>query len=134
MRVQLGLASVHWFCSCPGAAVRLVGGSSCEGILELNHQGDWKPVMASHLTLKRAADICRELDCGSVLSLENHASTQRDVWSIRFCQPGLDLALCTTKGVSNGQIRLSCSGKPPHQAHVLTRTWSRILHKTFVLN
>ncbi|XP_041661869.1 scavenger receptor cysteine-rich type 1 protein M130-like [Cheilinus undulatus] len=53
--------------------VRLVGGASrCAGILERRERGDWRPVEVSlkDWNLTSAVTACRQLDCGSVLSLE----------------------------------------------------------------
>ncbi|KAM8761542.1 scavenger receptor cysteine-rich type 1 protein M130-like [Acanthopagrus schlegelii] len=66
-------------------SVRLVGGDSrCAGTLELKHQGEWRPVSYSDWSLKTAAVVCRELDCGSAVSVrEREESSARPVWLIR---------------------------------------------------
>ncbi|XP_055362309.1 scavenger receptor cysteine-rich type 1 protein M130-like isoform X3 [Betta splendens] len=68
-------------CSEP---VRLVGGDSrCAGKLELKHEGEWRPVGGFRWTLKEAAVICRELDCGSAVSIQEcEESSERLVWGI----------------------------------------------------
>ena len=52
--------------------VRLVGGASrCAGKVELLHQGEWRRLVrysSYGWTLKTAAIVCRELDCGSAVS------------------------------------------------------------------
>ncbi|XP_038595529.1 CD5 antigen-like, partial [Micropterus salmoides] len=65
--------------------VRLVGGASrCAGTLELKHQGDWRPVSYSDRNLETAAGVCRELDCGSAVSVgQRKESSDRPVWRIR---------------------------------------------------
>ncbi|XP_074503517.1 CD5 antigen-like [Sebastes fasciatus] len=99
-------------------SVRLVGGDSrCAGTLELKHQGDWRPVgnYYSDWTLKAAAAACRDLDCGSAVSVEQREeSSQRSVWLIRsVCvQSGSALRECATSGYSNSILNLTCSGKP----------------------
>ncbi|XP_031696991.1 deleted in malignant brain tumors 1 protein-like [Anarrhichthys ocellatus] len=65
-------------------AVRLVGGDSrCAGTLEVKHQEDWRPVNVYDRTLKTAAVACRELDCGSAVSIrEREESSEISVWWI----------------------------------------------------
>ncbi|XP_063735112.1 scavenger receptor cysteine-rich type 1 protein M130-like [Eleginops maclovinus] len=75
--------------------VRLVGEQSrCAGELELKHQGDWRLVRGcySSWTPKRADVVCRELDCGSAVSVEQRVdSTCRPAW----------LILCSGKPISD---------------------------------
>ncbi|XP_074482530.1 scavenger receptor cysteine-rich type 1 protein M130-like [Sebastes fasciatus] len=95
--------------------VRLVGGDSrCAGTLELKHQGDWRPVSDdySDWTLKEAAAVCRDLDCGSAVSVEERKeSSDRSVWRIRSdcVQSGSALRECATSGSSNSILNLTCS-------------------------
>ncbi|XP_074517822.1 scavenger receptor cysteine-rich type 1 protein M130-like [Sebastes fasciatus] len=103
--------------------VRLVGGDSrCAGTLELKHQGDWRPVSDYDRRpvrgyyygwiLKEAAAACRELDCGSAVSVEQREeSSQRSVWSIRYdcVQSGSALRECAISGSSNSILDLNCS-------------------------
>ncbi|XP_050921552.1 scavenger receptor cysteine-rich type 1 protein M130 isoform X2 [Lates calcarifer] len=50
--------------------VRLAGGSNhCSGRLEMRHQGDWTPVDGQNYYLTSAAAVCRQLHCGSVVSV-----------------------------------------------------------------
>ncbi|XP_015232543.1 PREDICTED: scavenger receptor cysteine-rich type 1 protein M130-like, partial [Cyprinodon variegatus] len=69
-------------CSEP---VRLVGGASrCEGLLEVK-LGTWRPVNASNWTMKEAALACRELDCGSVVSMGTRNNTSVKLfWEINL--------------------------------------------------
>ncbi|XP_031696780.1 soluble scavenger receptor cysteine-rich domain-containing protein SSC5D-like, partial [Anarrhichthys ocellatus] len=100
-------------------AVRLVGGvSRCAGTLEVKHQGDWKPVDGSNYnsdydwTLKTAADVCRDLDCGSAFSnRQREESSQRSVWRIDyFCvHSGSDLRECIRSCSSSSILDLTCS-------------------------
>ncbi len=100
------------FCSDP---VRLVGGASrCAGTLELK-QGDWSPVTYSYWTLQEAAVICRELDCGSAVSVgRREESSDRSAWWIwsDCVQSGSSLRDCVTSRDSRFILDLICSGKP----------------------
>ncbi|XP_037615882.1 CD5 antigen-like [Sebastes umbrosus] len=97
-------------CSEP---VRLVGGDSrCGGTLEVKHQGDWRPVSDSYWTLKKAAAVCRDLDCGSAVSVkEREESSRRSVWRISsYCvQSGSALRECVTSYSSKSILNLTCS-------------------------
>ncbi|XP_059211493.1 scavenger receptor cysteine-rich type 1 protein M130-like [Centropristis striata] len=99
-------------CSEP---VRLVGGDSrCAGTLELKHGGVWRPVGGydSAWTLKEAAAACRELDCGSAVSLEERAeSSDRSMWSIiPDCDlSGSALRDCAYSYSSQSILNLTCS-------------------------
>ncbi|XP_026030427.1 scavenger receptor cysteine-rich type 1 protein M130-like isoform X1 [Astatotilapia calliptera] len=66
--------------------VRLVGGPSrCAGTLELKHLREWRPMGYSDdsWTLKAAAVVCEQLDCGSAVSMEATQSSYKFVWLIR---------------------------------------------------
>uniref|UniRef100_A0A8P4GU11 SRCR domain-containing protein n=1 Tax=Dicentrarchus labrax TaxID=13489 RepID=A0A8P4GU11_DICLA len=96
--------------------VRLVGGDSrCAGTLELKHNGDWRPVMGRGWNLKAANVVCRNLDCGSAVSVgERKESSVRPVWLINFdcVQSGSSLRKCATSESSSSILNLTCSGKP----------------------
>ncbi|XP_049893324.1 scavenger receptor cysteine-rich type 1 protein M160-like [Epinephelus moara] len=99
-------------CSEP---VRLVGGDSrCAGTLELNYQGDWRPVSDryEHWTLREAVVACGELDCGSAVSVgRREESSDRSVWLIlpHCVQSGFALRECATPSSSSFIIVLTCS-------------------------
>uniref|UniRef100_A0A8D0DB66 SRCR domain-containing protein n=1 Tax=Sander lucioperca TaxID=283035 RepID=A0A8D0DB66_SANLU len=99
------------FCSEP---VRLVGGSShCAGTLEVK-QGEWRPMVVYPWTLKTAAAVCRELDCGSAVSVEERKeSSHRSVWRMRSncVQSGSALRDCAESRYSAYIQDLTCSGK-----------------------
>ncbi|KAA8589779.1 hypothetical protein FQN60_005192 [Etheostoma spectabile] len=69
-------------------SVRLEGGR-CTGTLQLKHHEEWRPVndLDSVWTLRTAAVACRELDCGSAVSVEQRKDfSYRSVWDIRsYC-------------------------------------------------
>ncbi|XP_075940198.1 CD5 antigen-like [Anarhichas minor] len=98
-------------CSEP---VRLVGGDSrCAGTLELK-RGDWRPVYDSYYdwTLKKAAVFCRDLDCGSAVSIrQREESSKRYVWRINpYCDhSGFALRDCLTSESSSSNLDLICS-------------------------
>ncbi|KAI9518334.1 hypothetical protein NQZ68_038605, partial [Dissostichus eleginoides] len=99
--------AVSLTCSEP---VRLERGSSrCEGDLEVRHQGEWRPVDID--TLKAAAVACRELDCGSAVSVEREESSERDVWDIDpVClDSGSALRECAGSSSSGDIMHLTCS-------------------------
>uniref|UniRef100_A0A671Y312 SRCR domain-containing protein n=1 Tax=Sparus aurata TaxID=8175 RepID=A0A671Y312_SPAAU len=93
--------------------VRLVGGSSrCAGALEVK-QGDWRPVYDSNWTLTSAAEVCRELHCGSVVSTELRIeSTLKSSWEIRpdCVQSGSALRECMSPMWSSSFLEVTCSG------------------------
>ncbi|XP_038586928.1 CD5 antigen-like [Micropterus salmoides] len=94
--------------------VRLVGGASrCAGTLEVKHQGDWRPGSDSVWTLKAAAVVCRDLDCGSAVSVgQRKKFVFRPVWGISFVcvQSGSALRDCVSSSSSSSILDLTCSG------------------------
>ncbi|XP_074465878.1 scavenger receptor cysteine-rich type 1 protein M130-like [Sebastes fasciatus] len=96
-------------------SVRLVGrGSHCAGTLEVKH-GDWRPVRHDDWTLREADVACRELDCGSAVSVEERdESSDRSVWWIRSdcIQSGSSLRDCALSYSFSSILNLTCSGKP----------------------
>uniref|UniRef100_A0A8B9SQ30 Soluble scavenger receptor cysteine-rich domain-containing protein SSC5D n=1 Tax=Anas platyrhynchos TaxID=8839 RepID=A0A8B9SQ30_ANAPL len=59
--------------TCSGF-VQLVGGDSpCSGILEVYDRDQWKAVCHSHFSAKAAEVVCRELQCGTALSVHGAA-------------------------------------------------------------
>ncbi|KAL3063534.1 hypothetical protein OYC64_003157 [Pagothenia borchgrevinki] len=106
--------AVSLTCSEPGG-VQLVGGESrCAGDLEVEHQGEWRPVEGSLWTLKDAGVACRELHCGSAVSVgERKESSKRSVWRISsLCvQSGSPLRECAVSYSSTSFLTLTCSDK-----------------------
>ncbi|XP_030255959.1 scavenger receptor cysteine-rich type 1 protein M160-like [Sparus aurata] len=72
-------------CSEP-SDIRLVGGSSsCVGRFEMKYKGNWKPVSLSFFSMwdmMSAAVVCRQMDCGSALSIETIHVDKIDAWDI----------------------------------------------------
>ncbi|XP_031144006.2 scavenger receptor cysteine-rich type 1 protein M130-like [Sander lucioperca] len=99
-------------CSEP---VRLVGGNRrCAGTLEVKYQREWRPVDLYFWPRKEAAAACRELDCGSAVSVEERESSYRSVWWIRSncVQFGSALRECASSLSSSSILDLTCLGKP----------------------
>ncbi|XP_027145741.1 scavenger receptor cysteine-rich type 1 protein M130 [Larimichthys crocea] len=98
-------------CSEP---VRLVGGNSrCAGTLELK-QGGWRPMghFTFYWTLKKAAVVCRDLDCGSVVSVgQSQESSDRSVWLLRTTcvHSRFSLRDCVTPDFSSSTLNVTCS-------------------------
>ncbi|XP_049909703.1 scavenger receptor cysteine-rich type 1 protein M160-like [Epinephelus moara] len=97
-------------CSEP---VRLVGGDShCAGALEVKHQREWRPVKGYDVTLKEAAIACRDLDCGSAVSVgEREDSIRRPVWRIdsNCIESGSALRECVKSDFSFYTWNFPCS-------------------------
>uniref|UniRef100_A0A8D0AJR6 SRCR domain-containing protein n=1 Tax=Sander lucioperca TaxID=283035 RepID=A0A8D0AJR6_SANLU len=101
-------------CSEP---VRLVGGASrCAGTLQVKHQREWRPVGGYYdwplkQTPEIAAAACRELDCGSAVSVKERESSVRSVWWIRSncVQSGSALRECAASLYSAYILDLTCS-------------------------
>ncbi|XP_031167355.2 scavenger receptor cysteine-rich type 1 protein M130-like [Sander lucioperca] len=96
-------------------SVRLVGGASrCAGTLEVKHNGEWRPVGGRYYdwSLKTAAAACRDLDCGSAVSLvQRNESSRRSVWWIRSdcVESGSALRECAASDSSYSFLDLICS-------------------------
>uniref|UniRef100_A0A8B9ZFS9 SRCR domain-containing protein n=1 Tax=Anas platyrhynchos TaxID=8839 RepID=A0A8B9ZFS9_ANAPL len=73
MEVPEGSGNSQLSLVAPGF-VRLVGGESpCSGSLEVYDRDQWKAVCHSHFGAKAAEVVCRELQCGTALSVHGAA-------------------------------------------------------------
>uniref|UniRef100_A0AAR2LE81 SRCR domain-containing protein n=1 Tax=Pygocentrus nattereri TaxID=42514 RepID=A0AAR2LE81_PYGNA len=69
--------------------VRLVdGGSRCAGTVEIFHGGEWRKVKKVYWDMKQATVVCKQLDCGSVVTATGRESgTDESEWSVEIhCQ------------------------------------------------
>ncbi|XP_053188847.1 antigen WC1.1-like isoform X2 [Scomber japonicus] len=84
--------------TCQGSYdVRLVGGETCEGILEGKLEGEWRP-LAGSLALWKAEhfnNVCEKLGCGSVLSTLKHNRYGR-VWELSCWESHTNSSFCKT--------------------------------------
>ena len=68
----------------------------------------------SEWSLKEAAIACREMECGSAVSIgRRDESPRRPVWEITpdCLQAGSTLRDCASSGSSSSMVELTCSGK-----------------------
>lgn len=99
--------------------VRLVGhGNRCAGELRFEHEAEWRKLSKQRTwSLKEAAVACRQLDCGSAVSVKNvrHRPKVLHVWNFYSDCDGSERALtdCGTvrKGLSDFTTEVICSGE-----------------------
>ncbi|XP_068927324.1 scavenger receptor cysteine-rich domain-containing protein SCART1-like [Petaurus breviceps papuanus] len=101
---------------------RLVNGSSrCAGTVELQIQGIWAPLCASHWDMEDASVLCHQLNCGSAVAALGMAYFEdgiHSIWSDEFHCVGTEHHLwkcpVSTLGAStcaSGQVAVTiCSG------------------------
>ncbi|XP_026025154.1 scavenger receptor cysteine-rich type 1 protein M130-like [Astatotilapia calliptera] len=101
--------------------VRLVGhGNRCAGELRFEHEAEWRKLSKQRTwSLKEAAVACRQLDCGSAVSVQNvrHRPKVLHVWNFYSDCDGSERALtdCGTvrKGHSDFTTQVICSDVLP---------------------
>ena len=90
------------------------GTSHCAGRVETKHEGDWRLMVMSWWNVKSASVVCRELDCGSAVSIATSSGSDQAAWRIRPSCVGSESSLteCGTKSSSSSRERLEviCSG------------------------
>ena len=108
--------------------VRLVGGTSlCNGKLEMNYQGEWRPVDLTYWNQKLSSVVCRQLACGSAVSTERTSeSLPEPVWLIHAFCDGSESSVrdCGTKQsfTSTTRLEVICSGNKPSLTTILYET------------
>ena len=104
--------------------VRLMknGTSQCEGQVEMNIFGSWKPLCATHWSMANANVVCQQLGCGVAISTPKEAyfvEGSDQIWEDRFHCSGAESFLwnCSVTalgipGCARGNTAsVICSGK-----------------------
>ena len=93
------------------------GASNCNGILEMKHRGEWRPVLAWFDWNRMSSSVvCRQLNCGAAVSTELNSSSKRERgWMIPSSCVGSESSLMECGPVksydSNLTLKINCSGK-----------------------
>ena len=92
-----------------------MGGTSvCAGRLLLKHEGEWRPV-DGHWNRRTASVVCRQLGCGSVVSIELiRGSDDEDNWRVKSACDGSESSLSECAypipDDSQNSMQVNCSG------------------------
>ena len=110
--------------------MRLVdGGSRCAGRVEIKYQEEWRRLYSTNgytWSMKTAAVVCRQLDCGSAVSTRGYRGDEdRRVWWFDSPCAGTESALRECGDVTGGDnsssvIEVICSG---NTHNVVIFTW-----------
>ena len=107
--------------------VRLVDGSSrCAGTLEIFHSGEWRGVTADRWSMKEAAVMCRQLDCGSAVKSTMSVSGGGETGFHIACK-GSESAVKECTILYSSKIRypvgVVCSGNSTNKNEVRLTLW-----------
>ena len=95
------------------------GISHCTGLVEMKHDGQWRPANDWNWNQKTASVLCRQLGCGTAVSTQRTSgSSHVPVWlnrlpcdgsetSMRWCRRGDEPESFTT----SKRLEVICSGK-----------------------
>ncbi|XP_072311997.1 scavenger receptor cysteine-rich type 1 protein M130-like [Eucyclogobius newberryi] len=105
--------AVNLTCSDPDE-VRLQSGTGrCDGALQLRHRGEWRNVEPLAWTLMTAAQMCRRLDCGPVVSSKLLQVPRHSAWQIRSpcaqSESSLRECVIAEEWSSDSMVQLTCS-------------------------
>ncbi|XP_072529569.1 scavenger receptor cysteine-rich domain-containing protein DMBT1-like [Salminus brasiliensis] len=100
--------------------VRLSGGKECEGEVEVYFRQDWRRILLDSWSESEASVVCRQLDCGSVLSISSSSPSSSE--HSYMCVTGFNcsgseahLGNCSSAQAVNcssrEQLYITCSGK-----------------------
>lgn len=99
--------------------MRLVGKRNrCAGELRFKHEAEWRQLSKQRIwSLKEAGVACRQLDCGSAVSVKNvrHRPKVLHVWNFYSDCDGSERALTdcgvVKRGLSDFTTEVICSGE-----------------------
>ncbi|XP_045151930.1 antigen WC1.1-like [Echinops telfairi] len=123
--------TVHIVCS-EYTEVRLIknGNAQCEGQVEMNISGVWRPLCASHWSMANANVVCHQLKCGVAVSTPRASSQEgrEQILKHRFHCSGLESFLwncpVTVLGLpecaQGNTASVICSGKKPKSCPTTT--------------
>ncbi|XP_070762184.1 LOW QUALITY PROTEIN: scavenger receptor cysteine-rich type 1 protein M130-like [Enoplosus armatus] len=131
--------------------VRLVGGvSHCAGSLEKKHQtGDWRAVddQDHDWDLMSAAEVCRQLDCGSVVSFRKtwgSSAPQKTIpeflnsnlkhvfnFGPHEYSPSVEVTCSDSVRLVNGTTTTLCSGRLEVRSNQSNQSWSSVCEADF---
>ena len=95
--------------------MKLVGGGSrCAGTVKMFHTGGWRSVTAVQWSIKEAAVVCRQLDCGSAVVTPRRNTGPGGPFSLQIECKGSGSALRECKNTPDDHMRflaeVTCSG------------------------
>lgn len=107
-------------CKFSDRSIRLVGQNrACSGRVEVYHNGSWGTVCDDSWDLNDARVVCRQLGCGTAVSLREFAQGTGQIWLDEVACIGSEISLseCSHSGfgihncVHSQDAGVICSGK-----------------------